>query len=93
MTEDEARTKWCPMARVIADREVGLSPTFNRWEADYFDDQVTTACDDRACRCIASACMMWRTRMVEVAAPGGSSVRLEGEPAFIQEHGYCGLAK
>lgn len=44
MTEDEARTKWCPMARTDA-------PTGGSHNRDYKDWPVGM--------CIASDCMMW----------------------------------
>jgi hypothetical protein len=47
MTEDEARTKWCPQARAWeAGAAVNRSPTTQRVEPET--------------RCIASDCMMWR---------------------------------
>ena len=44
MTEDEARTKWCPHTRVQGFNRNG--PLVNDPESKYF-------------RCIASDCMMW----------------------------------
>lgn len=50
MTEEQARTKWCPMVRTSALREG--NPT----------GAVTNQCDESyvATTCIASDCMMWR---------------------------------
>jgi len=48
MTEDEARTKWCPMSRIIFDDEEGGVANLNRNGTDTFG------------LCIASGCMMWR---------------------------------
>ena len=45
MTEEEAKTKWCPMARVMGSETSG-----NR----LLDNTLTPGS-----LCIASACMMW----------------------------------
>jgi hypothetical protein len=50
MTINEAKTKWCPMARV---RGVGSNTTQNR----KFDGGGEP---DTDCYCIAADCMMWR---------------------------------
>ncbi len=49
LTEEEAKTKWCPMARVSVDE----LPECNRGDNDE---------NPWYSRCIASACMMWVTR-------------------------------
>lgn len=49
ITEAEAKTKWCPMARASDWREPPL--TINRNER---------GSPDADCLCIASACMAWR---------------------------------
>lgn len=51
MTEDEAKQRWCPMARIRDDEDNGLS--VNR-----FSEHGTPV----ACMCIASDCMMWRQK-------------------------------
>ena len=51
MTEDEAKQRWCPMARV--NRKIAMG---NRVQFD--DGTWDTAVGSR---CIASGCMMWRT--------------------------------
>ena len=56
MKEEEATEKWCPMSRCIfpGDPQTGdgYGP-YNRWEDD--DLPMGTYC-------IASSCMMWRTK-------------------------------
>ena len=57
MTVDEAKTKWCPFARVT---EAGNPPdrgsVYNRMETDGCEVWVP-----QACMCIANGCMAWRT--------------------------------
>lgn len=53
VTETEAKTKWCPMARVVGapgSEAAGIS--WNRYPGDA--SPASSAC------CIASGCMMWR---------------------------------
>ncbi len=47
-TEDQARQKWCPMARV---QEDGNAPAANR---------TTKADNPGTARCLGSDCMAWR---------------------------------
>lgn len=86
MTEEEARKKWCPHARVVdpfilndyelADPDepppLRVTPGYNRYhcDGDTADETVT----DGSVRCVGSLCMAWRWWMEE------------------KEHGYCGLA-
>lgn len=84
MTEDEAKSKWCPFSRVAADLQqegtvIGVSPAFNR--------RTTAECPRGSTvygsLCIGSACMAWR--------PG--TLTENGERVYPPEgHGYCGLA-
>ena len=55
MTEEDARTKWCPMARMAAsgNPEPG-NIAVNRWSQDSHEQDP---------RCIASDCAMWRWRI------------------------------
>ena len=55
MTEEEAKTKWCPFARVehaVMMHGVTVGYSFNRGEADQAPYGA----------CISSACMAWRWR-------------------------------
>lgn len=47
MTEEEARTKWCPMARNAIAEDYGSQ------------NRETTGDMDRACCCLASDCACW----------------------------------
>lgn len=66
MTEDEAKTKWCPFARTLeydhADqmREQPVSASVNRVPGVYDKDGNETVEISGRHRCIASACMAWR---------------------------------
>lgn len=63
MTEEEAKTKWCPMV-----------PGFNHAARNRQID------DRNGYRCIASACMMWRT------------TELLDDDNVLRKVSYCGLA-
>lgn len=97
MTEDEAKTKWCPMARVD-------STAANR--GDQYGFQI-----DRDPCCIGSACMAWRwsepkrtlafleavkTHMQGQAKPNFNTavqaVFAETGGQFERVEGGCGLA-
>lgn len=76
MTEDKARQKWCPMARVGADHQSAVDyrpvASYNRVDFDQGDPASSLSL------CIASDCMMWRETEFS---------RYTGIPG-----GYCGLA-
>ena len=55
MTEDEAKTKWCPFVRHEGDE----GSTFNRGIIDPLNIQGGDP-DGYRCTCIGSACMAWR---------------------------------
>lgn len=104
MTEEEAKTKWCPFTR--AGTAQRLAPVNRDISADV--DSLT--------RCIGSACMAWRTcdgplgaiqekvLMLDSGRPEGftHSEVLEVSPGFnrsfwtkrapAEPSGYCGLA-
>jgi hypothetical protein len=64
MTEEEARTKWCPFARVCTDTHAG---SFNRYTQGEAEGGPSN--------CIASACMAWRTYVTERADDGTPTAR------------------
>jgi hypothetical protein len=78
MTEEEAKTKWCPHVRYKSSRGEGI----NRWQegmdAQYNPDHS---------RCIGSACMAWRWRVM----PGPLEVGVHATTNNPGD-GYCGLA-
>lgn len=75
MTEDEAKTKWCPQARVF------LAGDY--WQSTNGADLATmTAHDLRPLtRCIGSACMTWRKLPQSCSRCGGDG--------FIESVGMC----
>lgn len=58
ITEDEARKKWCPYARILhpGDEDTGAAIGYNRRTDSGWDD-----CGDNFC--IASECMAWRWKL------------------------------
>jgi hypothetical protein len=54
MTEEDAKTKWCPFVRAVAccDQTWANRPLDGPEDTGLFRDEKT--------RCIASACMAWR---------------------------------
>ena len=84
MTEEEALGKWCPFVR--ADDKASNGRAINRWLGKEHLPLGT--------KCIASACMAWRTRPIRsheqdvmrdgtAVNPPMNSVSLDG---------FCGLA-
>ena len=85
MTEDEAKTKWCPFARCVAGKELltgaqtsSETPTFNRVA---LPDGYTIP---HGAKCAASACMVWQWSRT----PGQAALHIPKAEA----HGQCGLA-
>lgn len=79
MTEEEAKTKWCPMVRAGlkgSNTYVGIN-----WPAG--DGKVL---EQEYAKCIGSDCMMYRTGLKNVP------VRGPYDAAVAVETGYCGLA-
>ncbi len=76
MTEDEATTKWCPMARVMNKTGAGGG---NRW--DLATTELYGAPRPSGCACFASACMMWRwAEKTEPVVLNNGYCGLAGEP-------------
>lgn len=77
MTEDEAKTKWCPFVRLVAaDQEQEKLVYSGNRLLDPDSGKIHT----KGALCIASACMAWRWDIDKNRA--GPDV----------DHGYCGLA-
>lgn len=84
LTEQEAKTKWCPMARVLVTSD-DVNGTGNRTA-----DMDGLDCDNpKQARCIGSDCMMWRSidqDRYRLAVNGETS------KTWPSGSGFCGLA-
>ena len=81
MTEDEAKTKWCPMVR------------FHLGEIAHYSNREETADKaNKASRCIASNCMMWVPTGNECSAVNECIPVERRAPQICKPAGYCGLA-
>lgn len=78
LTEDEAKTKWCPFARVVRSN-AGAMSAVNR------DGPKP---DPRAL-CIGSECMAWRHFP---QGENYSENMSTGERTYLEPVGFCGLA-
>jgi hypothetical protein len=92
MTEDEAKTKWCPFVRSTV---VGLDDAGKITVVSNRDAAQLVQVDDikvMTHNCIGSACMAWRNvlgpdpRDADRTMPEGTMSRV------IVVGGYCGLA-
>jgi hypothetical protein len=90
MTEEDAKTKWCPFSRAAFimdkgdgtfDMPVGVS-SLNR----FMDKGAPQLTNPPACRCLGSACMAWRWAV----SPGQKHHDTADGPA--RGDGHCGLA-
>jgi hypothetical protein len=90
MTEEEAKTKWCPFVRVGSER-TGLG-SINR--------DVQLGERTPSANCIASACMAWQAKTKTEqrdrrdglpVQPGTIYLRGNIESAEVPDGGYCGL--
>lgn len=83
MTEDEAKTKWCPFARVAPPGNGG-----NRYSFD------TDTMSGPYARCLGSLCMAWRAGGERI--PTGGFIDQSGQNQVTTYSdapgGYCGLA-
>lgn len=76
MTEEEAKTKWCPFARVPGISLGGHGIAINRSTEDDPKQKSLTP------KCIGSDCMAWREDLT----------RDEASQGFAAQSGHCGLA-
>lgn len=82
MTEDDAKEKWCPFARVF---DTGSS---NRVAAD--DDGPTAAA--AGSECIASDCMAWRWAISPKTIEQAAKSIITSPEGPKEPTGFCGLA-
>lgn len=89
MTEEEAKTKWCPFIRIV-----------RAGEFEFATNRMSKASEDGGnCLCIASACMAWRAHTKSWNATTGAWLErgrvyltsdvIEQRPT---NEGRCGLA-
>lgn len=76
MTEEDAKTKWCPFVRHQSLEEYGASNRAGKFN----DDGVGYDSDNIWNKCVGSACMAWRTE------------HFIDEKRMPDVRGYCGLA-
>ena len=93
MTEDEAKTKWCPFARVVLADPDKESRAIVPHHAAYNMTKLIGEDDRSYVPCIASTCMAWRWRTVANPA-ARHNIYSNPNPEGITStaDGYCGLA-
>lgn len=93
MTEDEAKTKWCPFSQVVQtawdEEKLLYAASGNRVPASESDDKIFLT----STLCIGSQCMAWRWHSFENKLTEYEDDTKE----FTTSHdetfgGYCGLA-
>ena len=95
MTEEEAKTKWCPMVRA---GRIGSNTTASvNWPAD----GGKSVEEQEWAKCIGSACMMWRTDQrftvhrdvvpINVRFSDNGEIRSELATPDEPQHGHCGM--
>jgi hypothetical protein len=86
LTEDEAKTKWCPMVRAM---EVSTVTDIGGVAAAAIN---TTSPADRA-TCMGSGCMMWsKYDQIGIGPNGEKRDRdMDGRTRWV-DRGYCALA-
>lgn len=81
MTEDEARQKWCPFARIT------VTPDNAPWQGGSLSNRGIWTNGEPGVSCIASHCMAW----IETDREAVPTLP-DGEPDF-KPAGYCGLVR
>ena len=92
VTEDQARTKWCPFARVEIESEGGAVCSANRLPG--VGGSADPDLEWPSPRCIASECMAWRDagEHPEDTSKAETEFRRTGRRLTTRRLGYCGLA-
>ena len=97
MTEDEAKTKWCPHTRLASNSSEGARYLGNATVTVQMNPTVERVVAHTA-KCIGSACMAWRWEWVH---DGTFDTTLSGPTLEIAQRvpnfkpsteGFCGLA-
>lgn len=88
MTEEEAKTKWCPHARYVID-DSGAGPSPGYPTGNRFGGHEPS---EGRCLCIASSCMAWRWSALS-HSDGTHAHAPRPEMEFDGKYrGQCGLA-
>jgi hypothetical protein len=93
MTEEEAKQRWCPFARLLA-HTYSQDGQGRSYEGGYSYNRSPDSDDDRGPHmpggslCIASACMAWRWKLPADERRYPNSAWAEER----RDHGFCGLA-
>lgn len=96
MTEDEAKTKWCPHVAAAIATKADVKFAGNRTVNAENGGGIVAA--PAHALCIASACMAWRWRVTRpqiggsYPVGGGQPTIIYGPPETSKTEGYCGLA-
>ena len=93
MTEDEAKTKWCPFVRLHMEQDGESATNRDRFVLPETEDSQTSP--DRVrhnARCISSVCMAWRETDSEPIWPEDDDFQENNPERNIRQTGYCGLA-
>lgn len=91
MTEEDAKTKWCPFARVITTNLKSAGNRLFMWGTPEMPAQPAykpAALEMHGSKCLGSACMAWRVVTVNELSEVVFAGTREGKPGT----GYCGLA-
>lgn len=93
MTEDKAKTKWCPFARIIGGKIDAAGASSHRDGQTAFNRIVDEAkwSVPVGGACIGSACMAWRWRTWKMGDGETYSLMMADAPVTPVE-GLCGLA-
>ncbi len=90
LTEEQAKEKWCPFARVVIGDEVARA-SGNRFTSGHYHNE--------AARCLGSGCMLWKwgpAEFLRLDANGNPDPDLSGPspwtyPKEESGRGYCGF--
>ena len=91
MTEEEAKTKWCPFTRMVFGYDKGTTQPFNRFMTEPGDEmkKMQAAMNGtNGTKCIGSDCMMWVAGASDDVIAQAKSIG-----AGVPSGSRCGLVK
>lgn len=83
LTEEQARTKWCPFVRFHGTPSDDSISNRHGW----FDND-----NPGMSRCIGSVCMAWRMKLSPATERKAEAEFRKGGQRIGEAEGYCGLA-